>query len=201
MLSENGLSMSAAEAHSRSVTASPSPPSHGSAATPLGRMRVTTADDALVGLHFDTAGGTPDADDDAAHERATIAAVRSQLDEYFRGIRMRFDLPFRLDGTPFQQEVWAAVMEIPYGQTSTYARVAEALGRPQAVRAVGAANGRNPISIVVPCHRLIGTGGSLTGYGGGLDRKRALLDLEMRTTSGVGGGAGSPEIRTGGRRP
>ena len=104
--------------------------------------------------------------------------VTQQLDEYFRGVRTRFDLPLRLEGTPFQVAVWSALLEIPYGQTWSYSELAAWIGHPRAARAVGAANGQNPISIVIPCHRLIGRDGDLTGYGGGLDRKRSLLDLE-----------------------
>jgi methylated-DNA-[protein]-cysteine S-methyltransferase len=107
-----------------------------------------------------------------------MRAVIDQLDEYFEGARTRFDLPLHVEGTPFQLTVWSALVEIPFGQTSTYAQLADRIRRPRAARAVGAANGQNPISIVVPCHRLIGASGDLTGYGWGLDRKRALLELE-----------------------
>ena len=104
--------------------------------------------------------------------------ARTQLSAYFAGDLERFDLPLAPSGTEFQRRVWEEVARIPYGGTSTYSAVATAVGRPSACRAVGAANGRNPLPIVVPCHRVIGAAGSLTGYGGGLDRKRALLDLE-----------------------
>jgi methylated-DNA-[protein]-cysteine S-methyltransferase len=107
-----------------------------------------------------------------------MRALTDQLDDYFRGARTRFDVPLRFEGTAFQMAVWSALVEIPFGQTSTYAHLAERIGRPGAARAVGAANGQNPISIVVPCHRLIGASGDLTGYGWGLDRKRRLLELE-----------------------
>lgn len=103
-----------------------------------------------------------------------------QLSAYFEGERREFDLPLRLEGTPFQQSVWAALQEIPYGETWSYGKLAANIGKPGASRAVGLANGRNPIGIIVPCHRVIGADGSLTGYGGGLDRKRLLLDLERR---------------------
>jgi methylated-DNA-[protein]-cysteine S-methyltransferase len=104
--------------------------------------------------------------------------VIAQLDEYFDGQRRAFDLPLVLDGTPFQQRVWAALQAIPYGTTISYGELAAGIGRPGASRAVGLANGRNPVSVIVPCHRVIGADGSLTGYGGGLERKRLLLGLE-----------------------
>jgi methylated-DNA-[protein]-cysteine S-methyltransferase len=104
------------------------------------------------------------------------------LAEYFAGERQEFDVP--LDdaaGTEFQRKVWAELREIPYGETISYAELAQRIGQPTAFRAVGLANGRNPISIIVPCHRVVGSGGSLTGYGGGTDRKQLLLDLEAKT--------------------
>ena len=101
-----------------------------------------------------------------------------QLGEYFSGHRREFDLPLDLEGTEFQQRVWRAVSGIPYGQTRTYAQIAAGVGSPRAVRAVGAANGANPVAILVPCHRVVGSGGGLGGYGGGLELKRRLLDLE-----------------------
>ncbi|MEU7011032.1 methylated-DNA--[protein]-cysteine S-methyltransferase [Streptomyces sp. NPDC046332] len=104
-------------------------------------------------------------------------AIR-QLDAYFAGELTEFDLPLRLIGTPFQLRVWERLRTIPYGETCTYGELAEALGNPGASRAVGLANGKNPVSIVVPCHRVVGAGGSLTGYGGGLGRKRRLLAFE-----------------------
>ena len=109
-----------------------------------------------------------------AHETAR------QLDAYFDGSRTSFDLPLDLHGTPFQQQAWRALAEIPFGETRTYAEQAARLGRPNAFRAVGAANGRNPLSIVLPCHRVIGSDGSLTGFAGGLDAKRWLLEHEGR---------------------
>ncbi|MFE1382307.1 methylated-DNA--[protein]-cysteine S-methyltransferase [Streptomyces sp. NPDC058740] len=122
--------------------------------------------------------GTPD-------PRPFDEAVR-QLDAYFAGRLTEFDLPLHLVGTPFQLRVWEQLRRIPYGRTRTYGELAEALGNPGAARAVGLANGRNPVSIIVPCHRVIGSGGSLTGYGGGLDRKKRLLAFE----SGRGGHRG-----------
>lgn len=105
-------------------------------------------------------------------------AVFCQLQEYFAGTRRKFEIPYELRGTEFQKKVWAALEEIPYGQTRSYGDVARAVGNPKAVRAVGLANGKNPLWIVVPCHRVVGAGGKLTGYAGGLEMKRALLELE-----------------------
>ena len=107
-----------------------------------------------------------------------------QLREYFSGQRKQFELPYELRGTEFQKKVWAALEAIPYGQTRSYREIAQAVGNPKAVRAVGAANGKNPMWIVVPCHRVIGADGGLTGYAGGVELKRALLELEQRTVNG-----------------
>jgi methylated-DNA-[protein]-cysteine S-methyltransferase len=133
-------------------------------------------DEALVGLHLEEDGSAPP----DAVERSTPLLERAgaQLDEYFAGKRRSFDLPLAPRGTEFQREVWAVLRAIPFGTTWSYARVALRLGRPGAVRAVGAANGSNPIAIVIPCHRVVGSDGSLTGYGGGLPRKRWLLAHE-----------------------
>jgi len=103
-----------------------------------------------------------------------------QLREYFAGARTRFDIPLAPAGTPFQREVWRAIGEVPFGETITYAELARRCDRPSAARAAGAATGRNPITVIIPCHRIIGSGGALTGYAGGVDRKRALLELEAR---------------------
>jgi methylated-DNA-[protein]-cysteine S-methyltransferase len=118
---------------------------------------------------------------DGSNEILTQTA--EQLGEYFEGARRAFDLPLELRGTEFQQEVWQSLADIPYGETSTYGKQAAAIGRPRAIRAVGSANGRNPLSIVLPCHRIVGADGKLTGFAGGLDTKRWLLDHE----SGVAG--------------
>ncbi len=107
-----------------------------------------------------------------------LEEARRQLDDYFAGRRTSFDLPLDLQGTPFQQDAWRALAEIPFGETRTYAQQAGSLGRPNASRAVGAANGRNPLSIVLPCHRVVGSDGSLTGFAGGLETKRWLLEHE-----------------------
>jgi methylated-DNA-[protein]-cysteine S-methyltransferase len=117
---------------------------------------------------------------DAAWERDDdhFADVFRQLGEYFAGDRHEFELELALAGNPFELEVWAALLEIPYGETVSYGEIARGIGHPDAPRAVGVANGRNPVAVIVPCHRVIGADGSLTGYGGGLDRKRFLLELE-----------------------
>jgi methylated-DNA-[protein]-cysteine S-methyltransferase len=153
--------------------------------SPVGDLLLTGDPERLTGiffsphksshLHWDRAQQAGTEDDEAA----VMAATRRQLGEYFEGARTAFDLPLAPAGTAFQLRVWAALTEIPYGETQSYGKVAQRLGLiPGASRAVGLANGANPISIVVPCHRVIGADGSLTGYGGGLDRKRLLLDLE-----------------------
>jgi methylated-DNA-[protein]-cysteine S-methyltransferase len=107
-----------------------------------------------------------------------LAETRDQLEQYFGGDRNTFEVPLNMIGNGFESLVWAALREIPYGETTSYGAVARAIGHPSASRAVGLANGRNPIAVIVPCHRVIGADGSLTGYGGGLERKRLLLDLE-----------------------
>ncbi len=117
-----------------------------------------------------------------AGESAIIAQLRRELDEYFRGERREFEVPLYAPGTPFQMKVWSELLRIPVGTTTTYSRVAAAIGHPSAVRAVARANGDNRIAILIPCHRVIGSDGSLTGYGGGLWRKKKLLDLEARST-------------------
>ena len=111
-------------------------------------------------------------------ETPLIRKAYSQLTEYLQGERKTFDLPISLKGTPFQQQVWKALCEIPYGETRSYKQIAEAIGNPKSVRAVGMANNRNPLLIVVPCHRVIGTNGKLVGYGGGIEKKEFLLRLE-----------------------
>jgi methylated-DNA-[protein]-cysteine S-methyltransferase len=138
----------------------------------------------LRGIYFDdaphAAGAVPfDARDDAA----AFADVLAQLDAYFDGTRTTFELVLAPLGTDFQRRVWRALAAIPYGATTTYAAIARSIGRPRAVRAVGAANGKNPISIVVPCHRVIGKDGTLTGYAGGLSSKRRLLEIESAHAS------------------
>lgn len=140
---------------------------------------------ALRGIYFDGAAHSTKAIPPGAREDAgAFAHVIEQLDAYFEGERTSFDLPLAPQGTTFQREVWRALAAIPYGETTTYAAIATAIGKPRAVRAVGAANGRNPLSIVVPCHRVIGRDGTLTGYAGGIANKRALLALEAKRAIG-----------------
>ena len=112
------------------------------------------------------------------HDDRWFAAVREQLEQYFDGARREFEVELHLIGNPFELRVWDALLEIPYGETVSYGQIASALGEPAAARAVGLANARNPVALIVPCHRVIGSDGSLTGYGGGLERKQFLLDLE-----------------------
>jgi methylated-DNA-[protein]-cysteine S-methyltransferase len=147
--------------------------------SPIGTMIIAGGDDGLHGLFM---GSLPNGDQ--PEERGweedpdAYGSVVDQLREYFAGERRNFDVPLAPVGTPFQQLVWAALRMIPYGETRSYGQIAAQIGRPSASRAVGLANGRNPVSIIVPCHRVIGSSGTLTGYAGGLERKRFLLDLE-----------------------
>jgi methylated-DNA-[protein]-cysteine S-methyltransferase len=148
--------------------------------SPLGRMLLAATERGLAGVWFVGQRHGPDARgwrEDPAHP--VLRTAVAQLAAYFAGEGTQFDLPLDLQaGTSFQQDVWAALLAIPPGGTTSYSELARRLGRPQAARAIGAAVGRNPVSIVVPCHRVLGTGGSLTGYAGGLERKSALLRLE-----------------------
>jgi methylated-DNA-[protein]-cysteine S-methyltransferase len=149
--------------------------------SPVGRLTLVAEQGRLSGLFMDEQRHAPhDADLGMPGERddEPFASAAEQLAAYFCGELTAFDLPIAPAGTPFQLRVWDALRTIPYGQTLTYGQLASQIGSPAASRAVGLANGRNPISVVVPCHRVIGADGSLTGYGGGLHRKRFLLDLE-----------------------
>jgi methylated-DNA-[protein]-cysteine S-methyltransferase len=147
---------------------------------PLGPMIIAATGRGIAGVWFDGQKHMPDHSqwrEDEAH--AHILAAMEQLGDYFAGKRSTFDLPLDLAaGTPFQQSVWRALLSIPHGATTNYGALSRDIGAPSAARAVGAAVGRNPVSIVVPCHRVLGSGGALTGYAGGLDRKTALLKLE-----------------------
>lgn len=147
----------------------------------VGDLTLVSDGGALVAVFFDPAKDDLRRDFPLAKPGTdpVLAQAARELQAYFAGTQHGFDVPVRFAvGTPFQREVWTALQRIPYGQTWTYAQLAAVVGRPQAQRAVGAANGRNPLSVVVPCHRVIGASGALTGYGGGLDRKRTLLALE-----------------------
>lgn len=157
--------------------------------TPLGRMLATAEDSALTGLYFIGQRHFPEAGGgwrEAADARP-FAQLRRQLDEYFAGLRLTFDLPMNPGGrrgTPFQRAVWDAIAAVPLGATTTYAALAARCARPAAARASGAATGRNPISLLIPCHRIVGSDGALTGYAGGLPRKRALLAFESAVAKG-----------------
>ena len=145
--------------------------------TPLGDALLVGDEEALISLGWNASppsGARRDAD--------AMAEPRRQVDAYFAGDLSQFDLVLRPEGTPFQRRVWDALQNIPHGETRTYGDLARTVGQPGGAQAVGAANGANPIAVVIPCHRVIGADGSLTGYAGGLHRKRALLDLESRQT-------------------
>lgn len=146
--------------------------------TPIGELLLAGDDVALCLVGFPEGSMRKDPEPDWIYNEKPFAVARRQLTEYFAGERREFDLPLKLNGTEFQMSVLRALQQIPYGETTSYADIAERIGRPKAVRAVGAANGRNPIPIIVPCHRVIGSHGDLTGFGGGLDTKEALLRLE-----------------------
>ena len=143
--------------------------------SPVGPLFLAGDEDALTRLEF---AGDAEVPDGWQRDDLRFSAEHRQLEEYFSGTRTRFDFPLRLEGAPFDRAVWNALQEIPYGNTASYGEIAERIGRPGRARAVGAANARNPIAIVVPCHRVVGANGALTGYGGGLDRKHDLLALE-----------------------
>jgi len=140
-------------------------------------LRLVAEDGFLTELRF---GGEPAVFDGNAEDDRLLNEVQRQLSEYFCGERKCFDLPLRMKGTAFQQRVWAALSEIEYGETVSYGDIAGRIGNPAACRAVGMANHNNPISIIVPCHRVIGKNGKLTGYGGGMNVKQQLLELEQK---------------------
>lgn len=146
--------------------------------SPVGPLLAVRSGSSLIGLHFGDPLDGPFPDDDWVQDDSRFGDVRTQLQEYFAGRRRSFDLELAPRGTSFQREVWSALGEIPYGCTSSYGELAEAIGRPGAMRAVGGANGANPMPIVIPCHRVIAADGTLGGFGGGLDRKVLLLELE-----------------------
>jgi methylated-DNA-[protein]-cysteine S-methyltransferase len=157
-------------------------------ASPIGPLTLVAAGAGLAGVYMDAQRHLPAAavlGEPASQDgrgAAPLAAAASQLAEYFAGERTGFDLPLVMDGTDFQRRVWAALRDIPYGETISYGELAGRIGNASASRAVGLANGKNPVAVIVPCHRVVGSDGSLTGYGGGLDRKRFLLALEQRVS-------------------
>jgi methylated-DNA-[protein]-cysteine S-methyltransferase len=148
--------------------------------SPHGPMLLVASESGLAGVYFDGQKYLPKPGDGwkRSAEHAPLARARRQLDEYFSGRRKRFELPLDPDGTPFQRAVWNAISTVAFGETISYAELARRAGRSGSARAAGAATGRNPIGIIVPCHRIVGANGSLTGYAGGLERKKALLALE-----------------------
>ena len=146
--------------------------------SPVGPLLLAGNADGLAVLWFVRKERPVTVDPSWTADRGALDPVRKELDEYFEGRLRLFRTPLQFRGTPFQQQVWTALCEIPYGETISYAELARRIRNPNAVRAVGLANGQNPIAIIVPCHRVIGSNGSLTGYGGGLPTKKALLELE-----------------------
>ncbi|WP_394826789.1 methylated-DNA--[protein]-cysteine S-methyltransferase [Pendulispora albinea] len=172
---------------------------------PFGTIRIVAESGAIVALHFEDNWHLCKSEPLGKSERTgksestgaqgLIDRAIVQLEEYFVGARQEFDIPVRPSGTDFQRAVYRALLDIRFGETRSYSDVARAVGRPDAVRAVGAANGQNPISIIVPCHRVIGKNGSLTGYGGGIETKRWLLDLEKPQLFPMAGRAASSVTR------
>lgn len=148
--------------------------------SPLGPLTLVDQDGALAGLYMTEQRHLPDPSRHGPRNDLALPQVREQLEGYWAGTLQTFALELRVTGTPFQQKVWMALALIPYGETWTYGVLAAEIGQPSASRAVGMANGKNPVSVIVPCHRVVGSGGSLTGYGGGLERKKWLLDHEQQ---------------------
>jgi methylated-DNA-[protein]-cysteine S-methyltransferase len=146
--------------------------------SPIGELLLLGDGEALHGLYMQAGRNPVSIQPRWQREDDAFAETRHQLEEYFAGERARFDIPIHLEGTAFQRTVWHALTEIPYGETISYGELARRIGRPDRARAVGTANGQNPIAVIVPCHRVIGANGKLVGYGGGLDNKRRLLELE-----------------------
>jgi methylated-DNA-[protein]-cysteine S-methyltransferase len=150
--------------------------------SPIGPLTLVAGEGGLSGLYFP--GRAPALAPEPSGRSPALAEATEQLEEYFAGDRQRFELGLDLHGTPFQRSVWDQLLSLPYGETISYKRLAQRLGRLDRIRAVGGAVGRTPVPIIVPCHRAVGSDGSLTGYGGGLQRKQALLDLESRVAAG-----------------
>ncbi len=150
--------------------------------SPLGMVTIQANLDGVLGIWFETCTTKPDELGERDDHHPILTQTVIQLEEYFSGLRNEFELPLAATGTDFQNQVWHALTTIPYGETWSYQDLADAIGNSKAVRAVGMANGKNPISIVVPCHRVIGKSGKLTGYAGGVERKQRLLALEQGET-------------------
>ena len=151
--------------------------------SPVGLLHARARDGALVELSFFRHRRNERPGDGTLDDVAIVNAAEKQIGEYFAGRRTQFDVPLDLQGPEFHRRVWAALLEIPYGKTMSYGQLATKLGAPESARAVGTANGANPVAIIVPCHRVIGADGTLVGYGGGLRRKQLLLDLEIGRVS------------------
>jgi len=152
--------------------------------SPVGRLRLVADTHHLRQVWFERERHPKAMGQDWIRDSEAVAFARVQLEEYFAGMRQQFDLPLKPIGTSFQRDVWRALAQIPYASTISYGQLAQRIGQPLAVRAVGAANGRNPLPIILPCHRVIGANGSLTGFGGGLPTKRWLLAMEDQTARG-----------------
>ncbi len=167
------------------MTHTPPPTITTAVASPLGPLTLTASDGFLTGIIMDGQRHAPPPSPDHRPDDQWFTDIAEQIDAYFAGDLSSFDVPLRMTGTEFQRRVWSELQAIPYGETVSYGELARALGSPGAVRAVGLANGRNPITIIVPCHRVIGADGSLTGYGGGLERKAWLLDHEAAHRSSL----------------
>ncbi|ATB28541.1 methylated-DNA--[protein]-cysteine S-methyltransferase [Melittangium boletus] len=150
--------------------------------SPVGALRLIASHDALTAIYMENHKGAPVLDASPREDLPVLREARAQLEQYFAGERRAFDLPLAPVGTPFQHAVWKALREIPWGSTWSYAQLARHVGREGAARAVGSANARNPLSIIVPCHRVVGTSGALTGYAGGVPTKQWLLEHERRLT-------------------
>lgn len=146
--------------------------------SPLGTVTLQANEQGLLGVWFETHTTKPEDLGTQEDSFPIFQSVKEQLERYFAGEVVQFDVPIAAKGTPFQQSVWHALTTIPYGETWSYAQLADAIGNPKAVRAVGLANGKNPVSVIVPCHRVIGKNGKLTGYAGGIERKQRLLAIE-----------------------
>ncbi len=156
---------------------------HTRIASPIGEILLVAEGGTLCGLYMKLETGWLPRTDLGIRDDGILSEARRQLAEYFAGTRRDFDLELKMQGTEFQRRVWDALVEIPFGETRTYGQQARRIGLPDAPRAVGAANGQNPISIIVPCHRVIGANGALTGYGGGIERKKWLLAHEQAMAS------------------
>ena len=170
---------------------------HTTRPSPIGPLTLVAQDGVLAAVYTAEHRRAPDPSTHGRRDAAGLEAAADALDAYFAGDLTAFDLPLAARGTPFQERVWAALREIPYGSTASYGQLAAELGAPGASRAVGAASGRNPVSIVVPCHRVVGSTGAITGYAGGVERKRFLLALEAaHAPSGSTGSTGSLGLTT-----